>query len=64
VLVSQRGEVGDAFPATGQHDRQLGEQPTAIMSRGALASPRDRDRISRSEPRPIGQFTQKMQPNL
>ena len=51
-LITQRRHVRHTAPTGSEHHRHLSEQPTAIVTEGALPSPRDRRRIGRCRDRP------------
>ena len=62
--ITQRRHVGDALSAAGQHHRHLGQHTTTIVARGPLARPRHSRRVGRSQPGAVGQFPEKVQPDL
>ena len=62
-LITQRRHVRHTASAGGEHHRHLGQQPAPVMDRGTLTGPRDRRRIRRRQPDPIGQFAEHVRPD-
>jgi hypothetical protein len=58
-LITQRRHVRHTPATSGEHQRHLNEQPTAVVTEGALPVPRDSG-IGRCQTELIGEFPQQM----
>ena len=57
-------DVEAALPTTGEHERHLGEDLAPVVDRDPVAAPGDGRREGNAEPQPVGERTERVQPDV